>query len=144
MDTFSKLLAVVEHLETVDSEWSEWFISAVNISLESSQTLDQALGIRGMRYAHLKQQRDEHIYKAWQKLPDHLSPWRRSSMLAELIYRFESRCWPRLRHKEEVPEHLSQIEVLIFKALQTGLKLPSTPRQLHNIVWRNLKCVHIS
>ena len=144
MITYNLLNELLKHLDGLDSEASKWFVTAVNISLESGQTLDQALGLKGLRFQHLKQQRDGYLHQAWLTLPDDLSDWKRSSMLADKIFRFESRTWPRLQHHATPPKHLDRGQRLLFEAFRLGLRMPLSARQVHNIILRNLKGVHFS
>ena len=89
MITYNLLNELLLHLKELDDDFALWFVKGINSALEGSQTLDRALGIRGMRYAYLKQKRDGYLHQAWESLPENLTDWKRSSKLADIIFRFE-------------------------------------------------------
>jgi hypothetical protein len=57
----------------------------------------------------------------------------RARALLEAINAFERRKWPIWRQSSFPPAHASELEAVLFYALRTGARMPTTRQQIHEI-----------
>ena len=79
--------------------------------------------------------RDYWLRRAWTRLHEGLTPWRRSEALATAVRDFESRKWASWRSYQEPPPRATPVESALFRAFQASDRVPRTGMQLHNIAF---------
>ena len=83
--------------------------------------------------------RDLHVARALEvvSLDDVVDTWERCKRLAELLPRFESVVWPRVRHLHYADSAWPAWRREVFYAMRTGLEVPKTPRAILSAWERN-------
>lgn len=116
-----------------------WLEEGFSRYIESGGNLEQILGLRAegfsarsWRQEYLKRVRDKHLREA-HELCSGESSWQRSVALENEIRRFQTIHWPMLRDHDTLPENLSRLRQLLFLACKTGMTMPGSVRQIHNI-----------
>lgn len=108
-----------------------WFADGVRRYLGGGIGLDQALNLKTSGWSaptrHAYAKRDEHLRRACDLLGGD------THALADEITRFELRTWPRWKHLGTVPDMAAPVQVELFAAFATQVRIPSSPRHLARI-----------
>lgn len=115
----------------LDVETTQWLYTGFRRHRHRGMSLNAALGLDK---ASLRRVRDAALREAAEVLrPGTESEWQVAVRLADAISRFETRIWPRCRQETE-PIHLGPMDEAIRRAFRQGVKVPSTPKMLYQLV----------
>lgn len=143
-ECLSRLFAAATGDGQLDVLTREWLQRGVLIAVRADIPLDAALGLarRGQastRARLLMVKRDLHIAQALEAVslkPD-AGTWERCKRLADLVPRFESDVWPRVRHLRSADSAWPAWRRELFYARHTGLEIPASARALLGAWKRN-------
>lgn len=105
---------------------ARWLADGIARHLQG-EPLESCLGLN--RHATLKL-RNAALYDAWLML-DEPNDWAKARALAGAIKRFRA-AWPSLAKRRS--HSFSPLEEALHRAFASGQKIPSTPRQLWNLL----------
>ncbi len=111
----------------------DWLSHGVRECLNTGVSLDEALGLSGGRgrksvTMYLTGQRDELIRQACNLCGGSVSE------LGNKIQAFETRVWPRWKHLESPPEHVTDlVKLKLYEVFRVGLRVPGSSKQLRRI-----------
>ncbi|OQK18016.1 hypothetical protein AU255_09210 [Methyloprofundus sedimenti] len=94
---------------------------------EHTKIIPLARGKKSAQYQHFKKQRDLILKRATSLLQG--SDYGRCTELAEVVKTINKAL------KSGAFEPKTELETLIIEIIKTGVKIPSTPRQLYNIIY---------
>lgn len=118
----------------------EWFCTSVAASVRRSESLEISLGLYapGKRSLHGQLQliaRDHFLLEALSSVAlDEVTDWARCKRLSGLVHGFMWHAWPLARTMADPPESWPTWQRAVFRAAQTGVKIPTTPRGLWDIL----------
>lgn len=95
-------------------------------------SLHRALRIGPTPSALERAERDAWLRTAGAQLSG--SEWDRAKALHMALQRFLARRWPTWRRADMAPTHAAPLEQLLFYATKAGAMMPTTAKQLRNII----------
>lgn len=113
-----------------------WLAAGVRAYLAGGASLDAALGLSGgpgtwsARTRAAYRSRDAHIRRAFELTG------RDVGALAARITVFRGRRWPRWRHLDSPPQGAAPVDVELWGAFKSGVRMPCSPKHLSRIVRR--------
>ena len=128
-----------EILQFIDGDRSEFVLGALEWRLRvflanaaDGIPIVHALGFRNVYEMRLAM-RDHWLRQAAKHIPED-KPWPRARRLAARINTFESACWPKWERHPMPPDGTDAINRALFNCRKIGAPLPSSVRQLYNIL----------
>lgn len=123
----------------LDDEDVGWLVRGFKAYLASNGTLplERCLHLPAGDGALRRARRDNWLRRAWERMGEEVSPWRRSERLADAVNRFRLTKWPRWRCLGAAPQHASAVEQALFEAFRSHERIPGTAMQIHNIALRH-------
>jgi hypothetical protein len=118
-------------------EIRDWLLEGIGAFVETGGrvSLCRCLGLRGagvrsLEYELARVERDVFLREAFERMPRYgdESPTAVADRLATMISRFESVTWPRIRHHEDPPRHLDDVQQALFHAFRHGSDCGGVPR----------------
>lgn len=128
-------------LGSPNSPLARWLLAGIEAHLSGGLPLDKALGLNGAQGIEVPRRRwrracrNRHLCRALAAC-EGATPWLQAVALAAEVRRFETVLWPRWRALEQPPPTASTLRTHLFKAFRTGIPIPTTARQLHDIARR--------
>lgn len=115
----------------LDAETIQWLCTGFQRHRNRGMSLNAALRLDK---ASLRRVRDVALREAAELLrPGAESEWQVAVRLADAISRFETRIWSRCRTGTDVP-YLGPMDLALYRAFRQGVKVPSTPKMLYQLV----------
>jgi hypothetical protein len=112
-----------------------WIRGAFNHYLENNGMvhLEKCFGIDGRKLKYAR--RDYYLHRAVRSLaPDATTPSKQARLLLAELKRFYRRIWPATKDQRIPPENVSETTRWLFCAHKCGLEVPTTDRQLYDIM----------
>lgn len=131
----------------LDPDTARAWADGIVASVRRGESLDTSLGLSASgrrtlqtRLLHLR--RDDHLKEAAAavSLDPALSTWLRCLRLVPLIRTFVDREWRAVRLQADPPDDWPVWKVHLFRAMQTDLALPRSPRGVYDVVQRAQAC----
>lgn len=130
-----RLMTALEAGRPVPDDVAEWMRDGIAEYLVEGgrRPLDVVLGLRGRGIRSFETQkamerRNAALMAALEYAHD--GQWRpvrwRANYLADAVKRFR-RKWPRIRHLEEPPDNLDELQRALFRAFQANERVPEDP-----------------
>jgi len=134
------LIRVLEIIKAIDSnqpiprDAGAWLARGFIRCMQEGELLHKTLNLSRLKYQYLLSIRDKHLYAAWLLTDETLSDWQRAGELIIKIERFKLGRWSKVQFLAAPPSNVSPLNRCLFYALKTGIKIPTTVRQVNNIV----------
>lgn len=111
---------------------ADWLTAAIKIYLAGDTDLDAALGLSApdrwpARTKHRYARRNDHLSRACTLLGGD------PQALAAALARFESVTWRRWYDLDSPPDGATAVQRELWSALQTGCRMPASPRHLRRL-----------
>lgn len=140
-DLLGQLWAAIDAGQVPSTEVRAWFCEAVASAVRRSEPLDVALGLAAAGEPSLQRYllmllRNEYLREALAAVAvdEGADNWTRCRRLSVLIRAFEATTWPHARHLIDAPADWPDWRRAVFKAAQTDMRLPTTPRALWDVL----------
>jgi hypothetical protein len=122
-------------IEASDLDWLRKGFSAFLAGV-GAVPLERCLRLPRHDFTLRRAFRDYWLCRAWNLVPGQLSPWRRSDALAAAVRAFESQQWTCWSAGEDAPASATDLQIALFRAYRSRVRVPLTAMQLHNIAYR--------
>jgi hypothetical protein len=138
-----RLFAAAYYRRPLDSLAAECLCKGILKAARTGLGLDAALGISGAGKRSVRQKllmirRDLHLVEALRAvtLDEAATDWQRSQRLAPPLRRFMTEAWPRASQLDAPPNDWPTWKIEVFRAAQTGLRLPRSEIGLYEVLRR--------
>ncbi len=125
----------------------QWLLQGIASAVRRGDSIDAALGLAAPGRRSLQRQlqtlrRDHHLLRAIELVgfSEDLTAWKRCTRLAPLIRSFCANAWPSSKYLDVAPLEWAPWKIEVFHAARTDIKLPTSARQLYDLVQAGARC----